>query len=512
MAERKLAIIDMGSNSIRLVIYTIKSNGCYHELHNFKVVARLSSHTKEDGSISDKGIEIIVETLSRFNEIIKAHQIDQIKGVATAALRLAPNQTEVINIIKKKTALSFTVLSDYEEAYYGYLAVTNSTNIEDGISVDIGGGSTEVTLFKNRKLLKYVSFPFGAITLKNRFIESDPPTLEEMNNLQQFLINQFSSLNWIVNTELPVVGIGGTARNLCLMHQRKINYPLPGLHQYELQPNDIQEVQQSLVERPFSERQNIQGLSKDRTDIIIPAIQAIASLIKVTNAPQFIMSNKGLRDGIFYEEVLQQIGIDQFPNVADESFFQLSYNYQIDNEHVKQVSKLASAIYKELSPYLLEKYNDEENMQLLRYSARVLYMGEYISNEASSQHTFYLLSNKTIDGLSHSQRLAIALISSFKSKSYLLQFATPYSELLSKQQLKRYELLGAILKLAYSLNRTRRNVIYKCFVTKPSKRNIQLQLLCNNDYFFEEEQAQKYKKHIEKRLNFNFELHFQNNN
>lgn len=512
MAQRKLAIIDMGSNSIRLVIYTIQSNGCYHELHNFKVVARLSSHTTIDGSITDEGIEIIVKTLSRFNKIINDHQIDYVKGVATAALRLAPNQREVLNIIKDKTALSFTVLSDYEEAYYGYLAVTNSTNIEDGISIDIGGGSTEVTLFKNRKLLKYVSFPFGAITLKKRFIESDPPTLDEMNNLKQFLINQFSSFNWIVNTELPVVGIGGTARNLCLMHQRKINYPLPGLHQYELQPNDIHEVQQSLLEHPFTERQNVEGLSKDRADIIIPAIQAISTLVEVTRATVFVMSNKGLRDGIFYEEVLRQIGIDQFPNVAEESFYQLSYNYQINVAHVQQVSKLASAIYKELSPYLLEKLNDEDNLKLLRYSARFLYMGEYISNEASSQHTFYLLSNMTIDGLTHEQRLGVALISSFKSKPYLLQFAGPYSELLTKQQLKRYELLGAILKLAHSLNRTRRNVVYKCVVNKTSKREIQLQLYCHDDFYFEEEQAQKYKKQIEKLLNFNVELHFQNNN
>ncbi|MEB1807606.1 MAG: Ppx/GppA family phosphatase [Bacillaceae bacterium] len=512
MAQTKLAIIDMGSNSIRLVIYTIQSNGCYHELHNFKVVARLSSHTTNDGSITDKGIDIIVKTLSRFNKIINAHQIDQVKGVATAALRLAPNQKEVLDIIKNKTALPFTVLSDYEEAYYGYLAITNSTNIEDGISIDIGGGSTEVTLFQSRKLLKYVSFPFGAITLKNRFIKSDPPTLEEINNLKQFLINQFSSFDWIVNTELPVVGIGGTARNLCLMHQRKINYALPGLHQYQLQPSNIQEVQQSLLEYPFTARQNIEGLSKDRADIIIPAIQAISSLVEVTRAPVFIMSNKGLRDGIFYEELLQKIGIEQFPNVAEESFYQLSYNYQINVEHVKQVSKLASAIYKEMSPYLLERFNDEDNLKLLRYSARVLYMGEYISNEASSQHTFYLLSNMTIDGLNHEQRLAIALISSFKSKSYLFQFAAPYSELLTKQQLKRYELLGAILKLAYSLNRTRRNVVNKCVVNKTSKREIQLQLLCNDDFYFEEELAQKYKKHIEKLLNFNVELYFQNNN
>ncbi|WP_209125395.1 Ppx/GppA phosphatase family protein [Alkalihalobacillus sp. BA299] len=511
MAQKKLAIIDMGSNSIRLVIYTIQSNGCYHELHNFKVVARLSSHTSIDGSITNKGIKIIVDTLTRFNKIIRTHQIDQIKGVATAAIRLAPNQKEVLEIIKDKTSLSFSILSDYEEAYYGYLAVTNSTNIENGITIDIGGGSTEVTLFKNRKLYEYVSFPFGAITLKKKFIENDPPTLDEMDKLKTFLVKQFSSLNWIVNSNLPVIGIGGTARNLSLIHQRKMNYPLQGLHQFELAPNNIDEIQQYLLHLSFPERQSVDGLSKDRADIIIPAIEAIYSLVKVTNAPRFIMSNKGLRDGIFYEEVLQQIGIDQFPNVAEESFFQLSNTYQINIDHVKQVSKLASAIYKELSPYLLEKYNDEANMSLLRYSARVLYVGEYISSEASSQHTFYLLSNMTIDGLTHEQRLAIALISSFKSKSYLSQFAAPFNELLTKQQLKRYELLGAILKFAYALNRTRRNIVKKCSISKTSKRDLSIQFLCDSDYFFEEEQALKYKKHLEKVLNFNIELHFQNN-
>ncbi|OLO26975.1 exopolyphosphatase [Alkalihalophilus pseudofirmus] len=501
----------MGSNSIRLVIYTIQSNGCYHELHNFKVVARLSSHTTNDGSITPEGIEIIVNTLARFHNIIIAHEIHQIKGVATAALRLAPNQKEVLQILKDKTSISFSVLTDYEEAYYGYLAIINSTNIEDGISIDIGGGSTEVTLFKNRKLEQFISFPFGAISLK-KFIKNDSPTIEEMDKLKTFLIDQFSSLIWIVNSNLPVVGIGGSARNLSLIHQRKSNYPLKGLHQYELLPSSIQGIQDELLHLSVTDRQNVEGLSKDRADIIIPAIQAIYSLVEVTAAPKFIMSNKGLRDGIFYEEVLQQLGIEQFPNVAEESFYQLSYSYQINIEHVKQVSKLATTIYKELAPYLLEKYNDENNLRLLRYSARVLYVGEYISNEASNQHTFYLLSNMTIDGLTHEQRLAISLISSFKSKSILSQFAEPFAKLLTKQQLKRYELLGAILKFAYALNRTRRNIVKNCTITMTPKRKLSIHLLCDSDYFFEAEQANKYKKHLERVLNFNVELQFQNNN
>jgi len=242
MKKQNIALIDIGSNSIRLVIFRLDKQGFYKEVQNLKVVARLSSHFNKEGNITNEGITLLLEALHHFQEITRKYNVTKTKCVATAAIRQAQNKSKIIKIVTKLTDFQIRVLSEYEEAFFGYLAVTNSTNIEDGLTIDIGGGSTEITLFKNRRLLHYHSFPFGAITLKQTFIKNELPTKQESTDLLVFLKEQFSSLKWLEQNDLPVIGIGGSARNLSLICQSRTEYPLGGLHQYEMSYGNIKSI------------------------------------------------------------------------------------------------------------------------------------------------------------------------------------------------------------------------------------------------------------------------------
>ncbi|WP_100406783.1 exopolyphosphatase [Bacillus solitudinis] len=501
MNQKRFAIIDIGSNSVRLVINFIDSNGCYKELYNFKTVARLSSHINNQGQLTPKGRDIIVETLHRFKHVITYHRVRDVMAVATAAFRKASNQKEILEHIKRKVGFSIRVLSEKEEAFYGYLAIVNSMSIKNGITVDIGGGSTEITLFKNRELLHYHSFPFGAITLQNQFIQGEQPTEEEMMMLEKFIIGEIRTLSWLTShEEYPVIGIGGSARNLSLIHQRKLDYPLAGMHQYEIPTADLKEINEQLKVSSFEERQNIDGLSKDRADIIIPASQVITSLTELVGTNSFIMSRKGLRDGLFYEKLLQPMETNRFPNVVEESFYQLSHNYEVSLSQVNHISLLASQLYEQFKSACRIEHSPEEAKHLLKSSARVLYIGEFINNEASSQNTFYLLTNMTIEGISHEERLAIAFISSFRSKNQLQQNALPFSKLLKKKQLKFYEFLGAIMKIAYSLDYSRRKVISGIGQAKQCGDEWIIPFYVQEDSHFEELQTLRHKKHLEKAI------------
>ncbi|WP_231686742.1 Ppx/GppA family phosphatase [Bacillus sp. JCM 19034] len=264
------AIVDLGSNSIRLVINEIEKNGRYKEVHNFKTVARLSSHLNEQGILSNEGIQIILDTLSRFKTILTSHQINNINIIATAAMRKAENKKEIVKLVKKKLNLDIQILSEYEEAYYGYLAVVNSMSIETGLTIDIGGGSTEITYFKNRKLIYYHSFPFGAVTLHKQFFSSNQSQSRQIQSLRKFILNQLKTLPWLKQILVEsVIGIGGSARNLSLIHQRQINYPLAGIHQYEYPAIELVQMNQHLQKTSYEDRLTIDGLSKDRADIII---------------------------------------------------------------------------------------------------------------------------------------------------------------------------------------------------------------------------------------------------
>ncbi|MFC0558073.1 exopolyphosphatase [Halalkalibacter alkalisediminis] len=507
MIKDQYAIIDMGSNSFRLVINEVDHHGQYNELHNYKTVARLSTYILNNGYLSDEGVAIVSNTLTRFKEIIDYHQIPKLIVIATAAMRKAKNKEEIVRSIEKKLGMTIRILSEYEEAFYGYLAIVNSTNISDGFTVDIGGGSTEITLFKNRTLVHYHSFPFGAITLHQKFFQQTKNLADAVQALKNYIREQWLTLPWLAtHLHYPVIGIGGSARNLSLIHQRQVNYPLAGIHQYEIPKTEVFHINDMLQLTSSEERSQIDGLSKDRVEIIVPAVEIISSIVDHVQAEKFIMSRKGLRDGVFYEELLKTMETNRFPNVIEENMYQITSKYNIKLDYVSHISYLAMQLYKQLSPFALVDHDQKEALKLLQLSARVLYIGETINSESSSQNTFYLLTNITIEGLSHQERLAVAFISSYKSKSQMMKYAEPFIKIISKSNLKLFEFLGSIMKLAYSLDRTKRKIITKIGQVTENNDQLVLPLYYKEDPYFENIQAKKNKKQLEKSIKQSIEF------
>lgn len=501
-----IAIIDIGSNSIRLVLFSVVPSGIYKEIQNLKVVARLSSHINEDGKITEQGIDILVKTLLYFQEVISSYCCSTLICVATAAMRQAKNQKDILNYVEKETKIKIRVLSEYEEAIFGYLAVTNSTDYQDGITIDIGGGSTEITLFKNKKLLHYHSFPFGAISLKQRFIHNEIPTKEELRLLRNYIIECLDSLNWLKQAENKrVIGIGGSARNLSLIQQQKTNYPLGGLHQYELLGKEIFLISDQLNQSTLKERQRIDGLSKDRADIIIPAVEVIKGLIQFTDASLFTLSTKGLRDGLFYHEFISQFKIQQLSRVSERSMNLLMDSYGINRAHVDHVIMIATKLFKMIESSQHVPLN-EHDLFLLTLSSKLRDIGNFVSHESSSQHTFYILTNQTIDGLSHKDRLKIAAIASFKSKHTLNFYLRPFKNLLTSNELEKLELLGALLKFCSSLNVTKQQLINSIKLMTKTESNVKLSISASRYPYFELISAEKNKKHLERVLKTDIEL------
>lgn len=507
---KKIAVIDIGSNSIRMVIHGMNGKRGLRELHNVKEVARLSSHMDKKNNLTDDGFSILRSVLLRFQEVIDFHKVETVQAAATAAIRNASNCKDIIQFITDETNMPVRVLSGEEEAYYGFLAVQQSTFLNDGITVDIGGGSTEITLFQNKKIIHSHSFPFGALTLKKEFVDSYKKEHKALDAIKEKAKSELKTLPWLLSTkDLPIVGIGGSARNLSLIHQASIDYPLSGLHQYTMKPDDMESVISLLSDTPEEKRDSIEGLSKDRSDTILPAAIIIQSLIEYTSSPYFLMSNKGLRDGLLMEEMQKEHPEMKTIEVEEESFYQLKEEFEVNNVNVEQVGFIADSLYTKLLPHLPEELIANDQQKLLRKSVNVLYIGEYISYEASSQHTFYLLTNRSIDGISHQDRMAMAFIASFKSKSWLQSFSKPFKQQVDDKLLTQYELLGSILKLAYALNRTNRNVIDRLEVQN-ERKELHFTFYSSKDIspVFEMMKSEKHKKHLEKVLDRSITLHF----
>ena len=167
--EERIGLIDIGSNTIRLVIFGYNKKTGLNEILNIKTPARLSQYLTKSNEMNDEGIHVLKETLSSFRKVADKFNVDALYPIATAAIRQSKNREAIIKEIKQDIHIEIQIVPEEDEAFYGYYAITHTTDIENGISVDIGGGSTEVTLFKDKQLKESHSFPFGVVSLKRQF-------------------------------------------------------------------------------------------------------------------------------------------------------------------------------------------------------------------------------------------------------------------------------------------------------------------------------------------------------
>jgi len=490
---------------MRLVIYKQEKSGRLHEVENVKAVARLRNYLDEENMLTEEGILKLVRTLKSFKKIVETYELNHFVCIATATIRQASNKQQIMKIVQQETNWEMRILSESEEAFYGYLSVVNSTSIQEGITIDIGGGSTEITYFKDRMLQHSHSFPFGALTLKSFFI--DQPSSEiAIARLRNYLKEQFRTLPWLHNKQVALIGIGGSARNMAQIDQSNKAYPLAGLHQYEMKHSDMVHILTELASLELEELEKVDGLSKDRADTILPAICVFLNLFEEIHATSFILSRKGLRDGVFYEFLSRNSKTHLYPNVLEDSIVEMIYEYDLNISQIRHTQFIANKIFDGLYKEGIGSLN-ETDWLLLKQACNVYNLGEYIDAESSAQHTFYLLANRTIDGLSHKERLTLALVASFKNKTVFKQFIEPFKDWFPKQEKKKICLLGSILKFTYCLDATKRQVV-KDFDMDVSEEQITFSIYCTDDYKPEQYQTEKQKKHLEKTLGKNIELNF----
>lgn len=305
--NNKYAVIDIGSNTMRLTIYLHDQNGNVTKLENIKITSRLRSYLSNDNILNQDGINRLLQTLKNFRNVTRYYQLEEVVCVATATLRHAKNQQSVLRVVNQQTDFTIRILNAYEEAYYGYKAVVNPLPYPNGLTIDVGGGSTEVTYFENRQLIHYHSFSFGALSFKQHFIDREKVQSEDILAMDLFVRTQLHSLEWLKKRNVPIIGIGSNVHNVVRVHQAKNNNPLKGLHGCKLSADDIQEVFNYLQLFIFTDLRHIKGLSKKRANIILPALRVLQYLMEAATSKHFILSRKGLRDGILYQILNQDV-------------------------------------------------------------------------------------------------------------------------------------------------------------------------------------------------------------
>jgi len=495
----RLGLVDIGSNTIRLVIFEFDHQTGLNEILNIKTPARLSQYLSEGLSMNDDGIEVLTQTLRSFKKVADEFKVNELHPVATAAIRQSTNRDKIINHIKNTLNIKIKIISEQEEAFYGFYAITHTTDVNDGISVDIGGGSTEVTYFKNKELIASHSFPFGVVTLSRQFFEGkDHNDKTAIKNMEKFLIKQFDQLTWLKDKNVTLVGIGGSARNVARIHQSEKSYPIGGVHNYAMSEDNIDEVYSIIKKSSYEDLKDIDGLSRDRVDIILPAIAVFKSLFKKIDADQFTFSRKGLREG-YTMKLISERHPEEFKkeNIRKDALFHLANEYRIERVGAKQRVKLAQSLLEQLIDFKKIDVTEKEK-QLFAEGAYLYYLGRFIDADSSSPHTYYIIANSMIDGFPHEDRVKLALLASFKNKS-LLKFFSHEIKWLKGKELDNIQFLGGIIKFVNALNISHTSPVEKLELLH-SDDGYTLEVHYNGEPIAEEYQSLRQKKHIQKIL------------
>ena len=407
--ERRLAVIDMGSNTFRLVVFRYRPGGSFQLVDEIRHAVRLSGGAGPEGLHPD-ALERAGHAAELYRAFCDAAGVDDVAAVTTSAVRDGANRDAALAALSVDGALEVRVLSEQEEAWYGFLGAVNSTTLDEGHVLDLGGGSVQVSRVAGRRLGDVVSRPLGAVRMTERFLPAERAGRSDIRALRKHVGRTLDELGWLEGAGGRMVGIGGTIRTLASMYQRRVRYPLMGeLHGFHLPRAGVRELVDAMAELPAGERSRIPGLKQDRADITLAGAIVIEEVLRHAGVESIEICSQGLREGVFYERFLSPAEPPLIPDVRHQSVMNLVDTYRCDIPHVTHVCTLALAMYDELARLGLHPADAAERHML--WAAGMLHdAGVLVDYNDHHKHGYYLVLNAGLPGHSHRELAMIALL------------------------------------------------------------------------------------------------------
>lgn len=456
---QRIAIIDIGSNSARLVISHIYKNGAYNMVYNQKEALRLSQKVDGQNLLTEEAFTSTIDTMRSFAHMCKIYQADKTIAVATAAIRNASNGGELVAKVAELTGIQLHIISGNTEAYISYLGVINTLDVKNGIIFDLGGGSTELILFKNRKILESVSLPLGAVNTTGMFnIRNEMPS-NVYNDLNAFIMSRLSQYPWLKQNNLPLIGVGGTARTVAKIIQRAKKYPATKIHNYAYPVQTFRSFFNKLRLTNLEQRKKISGLSTERSDIILAGSSIISCLLEATGAKKLITSGCGLREGLFYDYYSKSNNVPLIAkNILERSRENTLRLFESDTGHAHHITKLALAMF----DGWMELHKVRKSYRRLLETAALLHdIGITINFYSHARHSAYMIQNAKLFGLTHKEQIITSAIAGWHngvSKNYFK--SRFYKEMLTESNWKLINKLALLLALAESLDYSEMRMVH----------------------------------------------------
>lgn len=440
--RQTVAVIDVGSNSVRLLVARALSPTAFEVIDEARYDARLGAG-QAGGNLTPEAIERGLRALTIMQQLAQAHGPAAIIAVGTEAIRRAPNADDFLERALHATGLRVRVLSGYEEAYAGYLGVINSTTLDTGYLLDLGGGSLELMTIEGRVLTRVQSVPLGAIYSRETYLHSDPPTAREIRNLRKAVRRSF---------EMPatpathVFATGGAVRNLARIIRIRRHYPLGRLHGLEITRKELHRLSRELAAVPTEARRRIPGVGNNRADLLHAAAIVIDEVMDLLGAQSLTVSGQGLREGLAWQAIRGEVPV--VPDVRAASVAGLALANGVDILSVEPTVLAAATLFDATRPL---HALPESDRALLVDAARLAGIGMHVDYYNRDRHAEYLVHSGDLHGYTHREVVLLAALVRWADAG--TPDLAPYCSIVEPADTRRALLLAVILGLARAIRR-----------------------------------------------------------
>ncbi len=483
---RVVSFMDIGTNSVRLLLVRVNANHSYATLTSQKEVVRLGEGEFVDQYLQPEAMDRAVLVCRTFADLSRSYGAEEIIAFATSAARDAKNQNEFIRRLRHEAKLDVRVISGKEEARLIYLGVSNGVHLGDkqAAFIDVGGGSTEVIAGDQNQYQFLGSLNLGAVRLTSLFFlpdENTPVASERYALIQRYVRNaSVRTLQQMRPYHFDVAfGSSGTAENLTDIAMRTLHNRARQREDI-LTHRDLTQVIELLCSLPLEARRKVAGINPERADIIIAGAAIIDTLMQDLGLPELrIISERGLREGLLADYLARRGHVVRGMSVRERSVLQLGRTCGFDETHAHHIAHLALELFDSAQKAGLHRLEARER-ELLQYAALLHDVGAFLSYNNHHVHTYYLIRNAELLGFDQSEIALMATAALFHRKSIPTKKRAELAEL-AKPARHAVQVLSVLLRLSEALDRSHAGIIKQVKLRAVNKNRVDLEIHATQD-------------------------------
>jgi exopolyphosphatase/guanosine-5'-triphosphate,3'-diphosphate pyrophosphatase len=479
----RLAVADLGSNSFRLVVFSVQPPsrgrlaGWWKRTDEIYEPVRIGAGEDETGALGEAGMARAVAATEVFAHFCHAAGLApaEIDAVATSAIREASNSEDFLERVRRASGLEVRVLSRDAEARAGYLAAVNSTTLRDGAVLDLGGGSMQLVGVEGRAAAEAGSWRLGAVRMTERFLPGDgAASPKQLRRLREHVARKLEEAPWLGARDPRLVGVGGTVRNLATAVQRRLGVPEFGVGGFVIERGALDALIDDLAAMSPAERRRVGGIKPARADIVLAGAVVIQSVLEAGGFPGIEATDAGMREGIFFERLLADRPEPLIDDVRRASVLNLAAQYDTTPAHTCRVARLALGLFDELAAAGLHA-GDAVERELLEAAALLHDIGVAIDYDDHHKHSRYLVFSAGLPGFSQREVALIGQAVRYHRKGS--PELGPFAVLTRKGDEQQLLRCSVLLRLAEALERSRDGDVREAHVAVDDGAAVRLDLV-----------------------------------